>query len=253
MNDMNLLPHEAERNPIVFVRDGEVFANSREVATYFGKEHRDVLKAIDKLVETEPSLGLRNFAHTPYVDPQNGQTYRSFDIDQDGFSLLAMGFTGAKALRWKLKYIEAFKVMRSALARPPAINYDDPQILLGVVGHLQSKVGQQAAVIAEQGDRLKKLDRIEGAYGSLCLTDSAKTLKKRPQELIRFMSGRSWIYKRAGNVNWCGRQEKITAGYLEHREHVYRDRDDVERVATQVLVTAKGLVKLAELLEQPLH
>lgn len=42
-------------------------------------------------------------------------------------------------------------------------------------------------------------------------------------------------------------------GYLEHREHVYRDRDGVERVATRVLVTGKGLVKLAELLEQPLH
>jgi len=253
MNNLNLMPHEAERNPIVFVRDGEVFANSREVATYFDKRHDDVLKAIRKLIAAEPDLGLRNFAETPYVDGQNGQTYKSFDMDQDGFSLLAMGFTGAKALKWKLKYIEAFKTMRSHLSQPRPIDYSDPQLLLGVVGHLQSKVGEQAALLAEQSDRLKKLDRIEGAYGSLCLTDAAKTLKKRPQELIRFMQGRGWIYKRVGNASWCGRQEKIVAGYLEHREHVYRDSEGVERVATRALVTGKGLVKLAELLEQPLH
>lgn len=253
MTNLHLQLHEAERNPIVFIRDGEVFANSREVAAYFDKEHRHVLRDIDNLIKAAPEVGLRNFGHTPYVDGQNGQTYRSFDMDQDGFALLAMGFTGAKALKWKLRYIEAFKVMRSQLSQPRQIDYSDPQLLLGVVGHLQSKVGEQAVLLAEQGDRLKKLDRIEGAYGSLCFTDAAKTLKKGPQELIRFMNSRGWIYKRVGNASWCGRQEKITAGYLEHREHVYRDSEGVERVATRALVTGKGLVKLAELLEQPLH
>lgn len=248
-----LLPHEAERNPIVFARDGEVFANSREVASYFGKEHRHVLDAIDKLVKAEPDLGLRNFRQTPYVEPQNGQTYRSFDMDQDGFSLLAMGFTGAKALRWKLKYIEAFKIMRAELSRPAVIDFSDPKIALGFIEHLTGQVKAKDAVIEQQGVRLKNLDRIEGAGGSMCLTDAAKTLKVHPQELIRFLASREWIYKRAGNTAWIGRQQKIASGYLEHREHVYTDKDGYQRVATRVLVTGKGLVRLAALLEERVH
>lgn len=253
MTDLQLLPHEAERNPIVFARGGEVFANSREVAAYFGKQHAHVLRDIDNLVKAEPRLGLSNFGETPIIDPQNGQTYRSFDMDEDGFALLAMGFTGNKALKWKLKYMEAFKVMRAQLSRPQAIDFSDPKVLLGAFTHLQSLVGEKDQVIAVQGERLRKLDRLEAAGGSMCLTDAAKTLKKGPQELIRFMSARGFIYKRAGNTAWIGRQEKIQSGYLEHREHVYIDKDGHERVATRALVTAKGLVKLAELLEQPMH
>jgi prophage antirepressor-like protein len=42
-----------------------------------------------------------NFQQTSYVDPQNGQTYRRFDMDRDGFTLLAMGFNGKKALDFR--------------------------------------------------------------------------------------------------------------------------------------------------------
>ncbi len=254
MNDLNLMPHEAERNPIVFVKDGDVFANSREVASYFGKEHRDVLRAIDNLLKTEPALGLRNFAQGVYTLPETrAQEHRCFDMDQDGFALLAMGFTGQKALRWKLKYIEAFNTMRSTLTAPPVIDYSDPKLLLGVVGHLQSLVGEKDKVIEAQGERLQALDRLEGSFGSLCLTDAAKTLKKHPQELIRFMQGREWIYKRAGNAAWIGRQRFIGSGLLEHREYSYNDKDGVPRVSTRVLVTGKGLSKLSELLGEAVH
>jgi len=40
-----------------------------------------------------------------------------YEMDRDGFSLLVMGFTGEKALQWKIKYIEAFNQMESELKR----------------------------------------------------------------------------------------------------------------------------------------
>jgi len=252
MTDLQLLPHEAERNPIVFAKDGEVFANSREVAAYFAKEHFAVLRDIRNLIAKEPDLGLHNFVAFKNND-LTGESTSHYEMDRDGFTLLAMGFTGTKALKWKLRYIEAFKMMEAQLRQPAVIDFSDPKVLLGAFTHLQSLVGEKDQVIAVQGERLRKLDRLEAAGGSMCLTDAAKTLKKGPQELIRFMSARGFIYKRAGNTAWIGRQEKIQAGYLEHREHVYIDKDGHERVATRVLVTAKGLVKLAELLEQPVH
>ncbi len=81
-----------------------MFATSRDVAEYFEKQHKHVLDSIDELIEQ----GVPNFRLTPYVNAQNGQTYRCFEMDRDGFTLLAMGFTGPKALKFKLAYIAAF-------------------------------------------------------------------------------------------------------------------------------------------------
>jgi Rha family phage regulatory protein len=82
-------------------RKGEVFANSRDVAEFFEKRHDNVIASIDALI-AEGLGGVLNFQETPYIEAQNGQTYRSFDMDRDGFTLLAMGFAGSKALRFKV-------------------------------------------------------------------------------------------------------------------------------------------------------
>src|SRR5690606_24128551 len=111
-----LLPHEAERNPIVFAKNGEVFAGSRDVAEYFGKEHRSVLASIDKLLTQDAELALHDFVQGVYLRPETGaQEHRCFEMTRDGFTLLAMGFTGAKALKWKKAYIRAFNVMEQQL------------------------------------------------------------------------------------------------------------------------------------------
>lgn len=248
---INAVPINAERQPIVFIDNGEVFANSRDVAAYFGKEHRNILRDIEKLI----GEGVLKFEHTPYIDPQNGQTYKSYNMDRDGFTLLAMGFTGKKALKFKLAYINQFNAMEAELRRRTnvAIDYSDPAILMGVMNHLQLENKKKDQIIAEQGHQLKKLDRLEGAHGSMCITDAAKTLDMKRDDLFRFMEARRWIFKRVGNKNWLAYDEKRKAGYMEHDDHLYMDNEGRERVATRALVTAKGLVKLAELLEQPLH
>jgi phage regulator Rha-like protein len=40
----------------------------------FGKEHKHVLRDIRNIVENDAEWGASNFGHTPYTDPQNGQT-----------------------------------------------------------------------------------------------------------------------------------------------------------------------------------
>src|SRR5690606_19585992 len=128
-------------NPIVFAKDGEVFANSRDVAAFFGKEHRSVLASIDNLLEQEPGLRLHHFMQTVIEreNPSGGGSIQSrgFDMDRDGFTLLAMGFTGGKALKWKLRYIEAFNALEAECRRiaqsGPAIDLNDPAALRGLL------------------------------------------------------------------------------------------------------------------------
>jgi phage regulator Rha-like protein len=55
------------------------------------------------------------FVKSYYTVEDNNKHYTKYIMTRDGFSLLAMGFTGKKALQWKLKYIEAFNKMEQAL------------------------------------------------------------------------------------------------------------------------------------------
>ncbi len=92
---------------------------SRQVAEVFEKEHKNVLQSIDNLIMqleyAENSAHL--FIRTEYTQEQNKQKYPEYLITRDGFSLLIMGFTGDKALQWKLKYIQAFNEMEKELQR----------------------------------------------------------------------------------------------------------------------------------------
>lgn len=94
---------------------GQSITTSLLVAEKFGKRHADVLRAIDKL-ECSPDFRQRNFASAEYVDDQ-GKPRPMFNITRDGFSLLAMGFTGREAMQWKERYIAAFSTMDMELQR----------------------------------------------------------------------------------------------------------------------------------------
>jgi Rha family phage regulatory protein len=72
-------------------------ADSRDVAATFGKRHDNVVSDIRGLIASEPKLGASNFGASSYRSEQ-GKELPCFEIDRDGFSLLAMGFTGEKVL-----------------------------------------------------------------------------------------------------------------------------------------------------------
>ncbi|MCF0149678.1 MAG: ORF6C domain-containing protein, partial [Clostridium sp.] len=72
-----------------------------------------VLEKIEELIKTEKSV-MTMFIESSYK-AGTGKEYKEYLITRDGFSLLVMGFTGTKALAWKLKYIEAFNKMEISL------------------------------------------------------------------------------------------------------------------------------------------
>lgn len=243
--------------PVVFEVDGQVRATSRDVAKLFGKNHRDVLRAIDELVTAEPSLaegGMRNFAQTPYLEPSTGQTYRQYEMSRDGFVLLAMGFTGAKALKFKLAYIEAFNRMEKSLrdrASDPMRALNDPAAMRGLLLNYSEKVLALEAEKAELTPKAEALDRIATADGSLSITEAAKALQMRPKDLFSYLNAHGWIYKRANAPNYLGYQSKTSAGLLEHKVTTVLRADGSEKITEQVRITPKGLTRLAALI-QPL-
>lgn len=96
--------------------DGEcALTNSRHVADAFDKRHDHVLRDVDNLMKTldSPELGSRMF-RLSMVEDASGISRRSFEITKQGFMLLAMGFTGSKAIRFKLAFIDAFEALERA-------------------------------------------------------------------------------------------------------------------------------------------
>ena len=115
MSQVTLLPSE-RISPSVSIHSGRPATTSREIATFFGKRHDDVIKSIRNLRPNCPEeFTARNFAASEYTD-ETGRTLPMFILYRDGFMLLVMGYTGKKALAMKLAYIEAFNRMEAEIA-----------------------------------------------------------------------------------------------------------------------------------------
>ena len=91
------------------------------MASFFGKRHDDVLKTVRNIIPELPQDRLRDFAETVCTrpNPSGGVPIKSpaYHLTRDGFTLLAMGFTGKKALHFKIAYIAAFNAMEAELLR----------------------------------------------------------------------------------------------------------------------------------------
>jgi len=107
---------------LVFIKKGNAVADSRVLAEKFGKPHDRVLKSIDKLkTSVEKVMDEKKRTRKPhysFVEKKRtirGRDFRYFEMDRNSFSLLAMSFTGNKALKWKMDFIEAFNLMERTL------------------------------------------------------------------------------------------------------------------------------------------
>lgn len=102
-------------NLVILNKNNQPTTSSKVLADTFGKAHKDVIRAINNL-EIPADFRERNFAPSRYHSKnKNGQILPAYEITRDGFTLLAMGFTGSKALKFKLQYIQAFNAMEAKL------------------------------------------------------------------------------------------------------------------------------------------
>ena len=90
--------------------------DSLYVAEVFEKNHKEVLRDIRRIVDDESGLSRefaqRNFAPSSYVNKQNKKQPCYF-LTRDGFSMLVMGYTGQKAMKFKELYIQRFNEMEN--------------------------------------------------------------------------------------------------------------------------------------------
>ena len=148
---------------LVSINNNQVVVSSRQVADNFGKQHKDVLESIRGILAAENSA-TKFFYESTFTN--RGKQYPEYLMNRDGFSLLVMGFTGEKALEWKVKYINAFNAMEQELRnkeleKPKQANERDKAMLLNA----QSR---QATLFMKLSERssIPEFKRIMEAYAA---------------------------------------------------------------------------------------
>ena len=99
---------------VCFDNDDRLVTTSLRVAEVFGKRHDNIMQAI-QAIECSDNFRDLNFQVSKYAPQNQKRQYLMYHITRDGFTFLAMGFTGKKAAKFKEDYIAAFNKMEKEL------------------------------------------------------------------------------------------------------------------------------------------
>lgn len=220
--------------------------SSREIAELLGEDTRhDNVKRTIETLEKRGAISRPQFEDRYFTDAQGKpRTEKVYLVGKrDSYVIVAQ-----LSPEFTAKLVDRWQELEQGLAQPRlVVDPSDPKVMLAVFDHLQKQVAEKDAVIAAQVEKVKQLDRLAGAEGSMCISDAAKTLGLRRNDLIVFLQQKKWIFKRPGNKNWLA-YDAVRPRYMEHDDHPYVDSEGRDRVSTRALVTAAGLVKIAALL-----
>lgn len=159
---------------VLSMQSGEPVASSRQIAENFEKNHNHVLRDIDSLKKDVSNFGQMFFETT--APDSYGREQRAYLMNRDGFTLLAMGFTGKAALEWKLKYIAAFNEMEKKLAEQPQLTRS--QLLATALIAAHEELEEKDKQIAELTPKGVFADAVSASSQSILVGELAKLLSQ---------------------------------------------------------------------------
>lgn len=240
---MNLV--EVKNNQIVVT-------SSLKVAETFGKQHKDVLKSIVNLVA-------QNFATKNYffesTHENRGKQYKMYYMNRDGFSLLVMGFTGKKAIEWKIKFINAFNEMEEALMHPKSAVPASSFRRVTWHGEVVMTSPHLASIMGLCPSTIKRTVVLNDVYRIIVTGDALKSFK-RENHMLHYTAKSCTLYSR-NSVNTLltlyGMHDKLDTIINDYfpaikeppvrkikldSESIYRDIDMISKK----LITINGLL-----------
>ena len=159
---------------VLSMQSGEPVASSRQIAENFEKNHNHVLRDIDSLKKDVSNFGQMFFETT--APDSYGREQRAYLMNRDGFTLLAMGFTGKAALEWKLKYIAAFNEIEKKLSEQPQLTRS--QLLATALITAHEELEEKDKQIAELTPKGVFADAVSASAQSILVGELAKLLSQ---------------------------------------------------------------------------
>jgi phage antirepressor YoqD-like protein len=214
--------------------------SSREIAELTGSTHDNVLKTVRGLIKK----GVVSSNETPYTHPQNGQRYTEFQLSYRDTMVVVSGYS----VELRAKIIDRWQELEGRVVAHLQVptNFAEALRLAAEQAEQNQKLQQ---VIDHQAPKVAAIKRLAAAGGAICITDAAKHLQLHPSKLFDWLERHRWIYRRKGSRRWIAFQPRITTGLMKHKVTDLKPDPEtgLDRAAFDVLVTPKGLSRLAEL------
>ncbi|WP_067736269.1 phage antirepressor [Novosphingobium naphthalenivorans] len=237
-----IVPFSFESSPVRVVnRDGQPWFVAADVCASLDiANHRDALGRLD------PDERASVVVDTP------GGMQSVAAINESGVYKLALRSRKAAAKRFT-KWLTSDvlpSIRRTGRYGAPAAPIDltdrtQLQALLHQLTTIALDADTKVAALEPQADALARLAQSDG---SLCVTDAAKALGVPPRRLFSWLEANHWTYRRGDGGHWVAYQAKIDTGVLEHKGTTIRRHGGVpDKLVEQVMVTPKGLTRLATL------
>lgn len=169
---------------LVIMHDQQAVTTSLVLAEAFEKQHKHVIEAIEKKISTaENSALLKNmFIEDSYI-ASNGKQNKMYYLNRDGFTFIAMGFTGKKADEFKLKYIDAFNKMENQIKEKTQFRL--PKNLTEMSTMFFDVMKDQDKKIEEQSEKVNFLMNLSG----LTSPRNKELTKARNKKIIQVCGG----------------------------------------------------------------
>lgn len=233
--------------------DDKFVVSSRTVSNDFKKRHDNVLRDIENI--KKDVLNFEEMFIEEKIPDSYGRPQKAYLMNRDGFSLLAMGFTGKEAMEWKVKYIQAFNAMEKAWNTPEQVMARALRFAQQSMDNLKERcqflggqVVEQQKVIEELQPKASYYDMILQCRDLIAATVIAKdygmSAKKFNTMLhdmgVQFKQGDTWVLyaKYQGN------------GYLKAKTCNYADTEGVQHSREHSYWTQKGRLFLYDFLKQ---
>lgn len=151
-----------ELKDLVIMKDGKAVTTSLEVAKIFDKRHDRVIRVIESKL-TDPNFGVSEmFRESAYADA-SGKQNKMYYLNRDGFTFIAMGFTGHKADEFKLKYIEAFNKMEAYIRKQEFVKQlpQTPEEKIDLLLQSNSHMNERLTDVEKDVDFIKNTSEID--------------------------------------------------------------------------------------------
>lgn len=240
--------------------DGALYVSSRDVAEGLGKQHKHVLEAIDKILESDGQNLDREIIASTYTNSR-GKEYREYLLTKDGFTLYMFNVQGYN--EFKMAYINKFNEMEKALqeVKPSLSEKDQLRLKLFSNDPVEVAAAHKTLVeletrplietIEEQKPLVDFASTVHEAGNAITIGEFAKILREEKGIKI----GRNILFQRLREFKVLDKknlpyQKFLDKGWFKVIEKTMKvDNDEDFRLYVQTLITGKGQVKVYDLLK----
>ena len=172
--------------PVVTIVKNQTTTTSLNVAEVFGKQHKNVLQSIEAL-DVPKDFGRLNFQPSSYTNTQ-GKDQPMYNMTRDGFTILVMGFTGKKAIKFKISYINAFNRMEAEILKQKGITDHSQALTPAQQREVQSLISERVYSLPDKREYRSGFRKMYGLIKTEFKVGSYKDLPSdRFDELVRFI------------------------------------------------------------------